>query len=95
MQKRKQLERKQEKRRPQRGSECFDNERIPLRPVVAVSGEQADALAVPPSHEPISVMLDFVNPRRTAGRLRAGAGQARKDEAKRERTPPTLGMGAS
>ena len=50
-------------------------------PVVAVPGEAADARAVPAHHEPIAVMLDFVNPERAGrwpGRLRR---LARFDEA--------------
>ena len=36
-------------------------------PIVAVPREAADALTIPPHHQPIAVMLDFVDPQR-AGR---------------------------
>ena len=49
-------------------------------------GEQRDAASLPPSHDPIAVVLNLVNPHRAAGRLRAGSGKAREDEAKREGT---------
>jgi len=59
------------------------NQRIPLRPVVSVAGEQPDADRGPPRHQAIAVMLDFVNPVR-AGRRSAGWGwEAGCDEARR------------
>ena len=31
-------------------------------PVMAVAREAADALAIPANHQPVAVVLDFVNP---------------------------------
>jgi len=95
MQKRKQLERKQEKRRPPRDSECFGNEWIPLRPIVAVASEWPDAVTLPPSHQPIAVVLNLVNPRRTLGAFERGLGrQGRMKPRGRGLGTPALRMGA-
>jgi hypothetical protein len=40
----------------------FDNSQEAGRPVMAVACEAADARAIPAHHQPIAVMLDFVNP---------------------------------
>ena len=47
----------------------FDNGREAVGPVVAVPGEAADAQAIPAHHQPIAVVLDFVNPQRAGRRL--------------------------
>ena len=62
-------------------SGSVDDGREAVGPVMAVAGEAADARAVPAHHQPIAVVLDFVNPQRAGrrpGRLRR---QARFDEA--------------
>ena len=41
----------------------FNDERILIRPVVAVAGEQANALPVPLDDQPIAIVLDLVKPR--------------------------------
>ena len=48
---------------------------------MAVACEAASALAIPSHHQPIAVMLDFVNPERAGRRLRRLRRQARLDEA--------------
>ena len=40
----------------------FDHKRKARRPVVAAAGAQTDAEGVAPGHEPITVVLDFVQP---------------------------------
>ena len=47
-------------------AECSVNDGRDV-PVMAVAGEAADARAIPAHHQPVAVMLDFVNPER-AGR---------------------------
>ena len=50
----------------------LDHEREAVRPVVAAPGNQPDADGIAPGHQPIAVVLDFVQPagagRRTVGR---------------------------
>jgi hypothetical protein len=48
-------------------SGSFDNGREAVGPVVAVAGEAANARAVPAHHQPVAVMLDFVDPRCPGG----------------------------
>ena len=40
----------------------LDHERIALRPVLAVAGNQPDAHGVAPGYKPEAVVLDLVNP---------------------------------
>ena len=40
----------------------FDNGRETVGPIIAVAGEAANAGAIPAHHQPITVMLDFVDP---------------------------------
>ena len=40
----------------------LQDQRIARRPVVAVAGEQPDADRIAAGHQPIAVVLDFVNP---------------------------------
>jgi hypothetical protein len=42
----------------------FDNRREAVGPIMAVARETANPRAVPAHHQPIAVMLDFVNPER-------------------------------
>jgi hypothetical protein len=61
---------------------AFDaNQREPARPVIPIAGQQADADGVPTDHEPISVVIDLVNPAGAGRRAIGGRGQARFDEA--------------
>ena len=62
----------------------FDDCREAIGPVMAVAGEAADARAIPAHHQPITVMLDFVNPQR-AGRSRRLRRRAWFDEAEGRR----------
>ena len=59
-------------------SECgLNNQGISIGPVVAVSGEQAHALALALNYQAIAVVLDFmqpVGPRRNLGSARGNAG---------------------
>jgi hypothetical protein len=48
------------------------DERKAVREVVAVSGNQPDAVSVPARDDPEPVVLDFVNPTRTCRRLFRG-----------------------
>jgi hypothetical protein len=57
---------------PQRG---LDDQRIAVGPVVAIAGEQPDALAFALNDQAVPVMLDLVNPVRTGRNL----GSARRD----------------
>ena len=54
------------RRRPDAVGSVNDG-REAVGPVMAVAGEAADARAIPAHHQPVAVMLDFVNPER-AGR---------------------------
>src|SRR5205814_879248 len=45
----------------------FDNDWEAVGPVMAIAREAADPLAFPAHHQPVTVMLDFVDPQR-AGR---------------------------
>ena len=60
----------------------FNDDRILIRPVVAVAGEQANALPVPLDDQSIAIVLDLVEPIFT-GRHRCGAG--RETRLKRSR----------
>ena len=53
---------------PQRG---LDDQRKPIAPVVAVTGEQAHAFAVAMNDQAVAVVLDFVDPFRPVGNLGA------------------------
>ena len=44
-----------------------DDGRETVAPVMAVADEAAHAGAIPAHHQPIAVMLDFVNPERPEG----------------------------
>jgi hypothetical protein len=57
-----------------------------LGPVVTVASEAADALAIPAHHQPVAVMLDFVDPQRAGRWPRRLRRLARFDEA--GGTPP-------
>ena len=46
----------------------LDDGREAVGPVIAVAAEAADAQAIPAHHQPVAVMLDFVNPERVGGR---------------------------
>ena len=46
------------------------DQRIASAPVVAVPGEQPNAVAVARDDQPVAVMLDFVNPFRPVGDFR-------------------------
>ena len=50
-------------------------------PVMTVAGEAADPRAIPAQHQPIAVVLDFVNPARAGRRTFHLRRQARCDEA--------------
>jgi hypothetical protein len=52
----------------------------------AVAGEAADPRVIPANHQPVAVMLDFVDPQRAGGWPRHLRRLARFDEA--GRTPP-------
>ena len=53
----------------------LNHKRVAGRPVVASTGNQPDAHRVAPGHEPIPVVLDFVNPVGAGRRLcRLGMG---------------------
>jgi hypothetical protein len=65
---------------------CLDNGREAVGPVMAVAGEAADARVVPAHHQPVAVMLDFVNPKRAGRWPRHLRRLARFDEA--GGTPP-------
>jgi hypothetical protein len=64
----------------------LDNGREAVGPVMAVAGEAADARAVPAHHQPVAVMLDFVNPQWAGRWPRHLRRLARFDEA--GGTPP-------
>ena len=55
----------------------FNDERILIRLVMSVAGEQANALAIPLNEQSIAVVLDFVNPFRAVGNFRPAARDAR------------------
>ena len=67
------------RRRPDAVGSVNDG-REAVGPVMAVAGEAADAGAVPANHQPIAVMLDFVNPERAGRWSRHLRRQARCDE---------------
>jgi hypothetical protein len=52
-----------------------------IRPVMTVAREARDARAIPSHHEPITVVLEFVNPQRAGRRSGHLRRQARFDEA--------------
>ena len=55
---------------------------MPLkRPILAVAREAADTGAVPAHHQPVALVLDFVNPQRAGRRSGHLRRQARFDEA--------------
>jgi hypothetical protein len=54
--------------RPQLGGSGGD-QRISVGPIVAAAREQPDAIADLSDDQPVTVMLDLVNPLRTDGRL--------------------------
>jgi hypothetical protein len=54
----------------------LDYPRILGGPIVAASGVEPDPIAVPSGNEPVSVVLDLVDPCRAAGSLLGGARQA-------------------
>jgi hypothetical protein len=66
---------------------CLDAERggndgrETIGPIMAVAREAADARAIPANHQPVAVVLDFMNPERAGGRPRRLRGLARFDEA--------------
>ena len=51
-------------------------------PVMTVAGEAVDAPVIPAHHQPVAVMLDFVNPQLTGRRYGDLRRQARFDEAR-------------
>jgi hypothetical protein len=53
---------------------------IPLRPIMPVAGEQADSNGVAPRHEPITVVLDLVDPIGPGGWAIGGGWQAGLDK---------------
>jgi hypothetical protein len=53
--------------------------------MVAPAGDEPDAQGVAPSHEPVAVVLDLVQPRLAGRRLRRLGRQTWRDEAGRER----------
>ena len=53
----------------------FHYEREAVGPVVAPPGQQPNAHGIAPGHEPVAVVLDFVNPVQPAGGLSAGDGR--------------------
>jgi hypothetical protein len=65
---------------------CLDNGREAVGQVMAVAREATDARAVPAHHQPIAVMLDFVDPRWAGWWSRHLRRLARFDEA--GGTPP-------
>ncbi|SIO47391.1 Integrase core domain-containing protein [Bradyrhizobium erythrophlei] len=61
------------------------------RPVVTIAGEAADARAIPAHHQPVAVVLDFVDPERAGRWPRHLRRQARFDES--GGTPPLVDHG--
>jgi hypothetical protein len=47
---------------------CLPDEREPVRPVIAPTGEQPDPVVLLPDDQPVAVVLDLVNPLRSLGR---------------------------
>jgi hypothetical protein len=58
----------------------FYYEREAVGPVIAAPGQKTDAHGIAPGHEPVAVVLDFVNPIRARRRLVGGRWQAGFDE---------------
>jgi hypothetical protein len=54
----------------------FDDPRVSARPVIAVAGEQTDAIAVPLDAEAITVVLHFMEPFGAGRHGLAGRGEA-------------------
>ena len=50
-----------------KASSGFDNGREAVGPIVAVPREAAHAQAIAARHQPVAVVLDFVNPQRAGG----------------------------
>ena len=59
----------------------IDDGREAVGPVIAVAGEAADAHAIPAHHQPVAVVLDFVDPERAGRRSGHLRRQAWFDEA--------------
>ena len=60
----------------------LDNGREAVGPVMAAAREAADARAIPANHQPVAVVLDFVNPERAGRRLDHLRRLARFDEVR-------------
>ena len=73
-------------------AECSINDgRETVGPVMPVAGEAANPRAIPPHHEPVAVVFDFVNPER-AGRRRStfdGRHGSMKPEGRTIMLPPS------
>jgi hypothetical protein len=58
------------------------HQRIALRPVIAVLGDEPDAHGIAAGHQPEAVVLDLVNPIGAGRRLVGGGREAGFDEAR-------------